>query len=419
MSVVETARERAIGIVEANTTGMGLRAAGQAYPEVWTRDAVIAGLGMAVDGAAGGLKALAGSLKSLGAAQSHLGRIPNNIMAAADAETGTSVETDTMRAGAVDATAWFILGHHLLAVNGIDDIVLSSAWPALERAHLWLRYQDSNECGLLEVHESMDWADLFANRYNSLLPNVLWYAANRAMAHLATRLGRDSGPFADRAADIRHKLNQLLWVGPELEPDLDWMRQHRAEWVYPVKLARTTLVRRPYYLPYVAFRDFGDRLDTLGNLLAILFGVADSEQTDRVLDYIVAAGVDQPWPVKACWPPVMPGEKDWREYYRMHNLNLPQQYHNGGAWPFLGGFYVAALVHAGRLADASDALERLAWMNRLGRRGATWEFNEWFHGASGQPMGHGWQTWSAGMFLYADKSVSAGACPFFSPTDGW
>lgn len=88
---------------------------------------------MAADGAAGGRAALADSLKSLGAVQSDLGRIPNNIMAIADADTGESVEADTMFAGAVDATPWFILGHYVLAVNGIDDIALSTAWPALER----------------------------------------------------------------------------------------------------------------------------------------------------------------------------------------------------------------------------------------------------------------------------------------------
>ena len=34
------------------------------------------------------------------------------------------------------------------------------------------------------------------------------------------------------------------------------------------------LVKRPYFLPYVAFRDFGDYCDVFGNLLAILFDVA-------------------------------------------------------------------------------------------------------------------------------------------------
>src|SRR5215212_4958292 len=74
---------------------------------------------------------------------------------------------------------WFILGHYAnwRATGDVDT--LRRAWPALGRALLWLRYQDSNECGLLEVHEAMDWADLFANRYNVLYDNVLYYAAWR------------------------------------------------------------------------------------------------------------------------------------------------------------------------------------------------------------------------------------------------
>jgi glycogen debranching enzyme len=57
--------------------------------------------------------------------------------------------------------------------------------------------------------------------------------------------------------------------------------------------------------------------------------------------------------VRVLHPVIHPGNKDWREYYRNNNLNLPEQYHNGGIWPFVGGFYVAALVKAGRLDEAS------------------------------------------------------------------
>jgi len=69
-----------------------------------------------------------------------------------------------------------------------DIDFLRASWPALQKALLWLRYQDSNGCGLLEVHEAADWADLLANRFNVLYDNVLWYAALRTMAALARAL---------------------------------------------------------------------------------------------------------------------------------------------------------------------------------------------------------------------------------------
>ena len=48
------------------------------------------------------------------------------------------------------------------------------------------------------------------------------------------------------------------------------------------------------------------------------------------------------WPLRSLTPVVRPGDPDWRDYYG--TLNVPHHYHNGGVWPFIGGFYVAALV---------------------------------------------------------------------------
>jgi glycogen debranching enzyme len=112
-------------------------------------------------------------------------------------------------------------------------------------------------------------------------------------------------------------------------------------------------------------------------------------------------------------PPIEPGDKDWREYYRTeHELNLPDQYHNGGSWPWVGGLYVAALVRAGRHKRARETLYRLALTNREGRT-HEWEFNEWFHGVTGEPRGAADQLWSAGMYVYAYSCVRDGREPVF------
>ena len=71
-------------------------------------------------------------------------------------------------------------------------------------------------------------------------------------------------------------------------------------------------------------------------------------------------GIDEPYPTKAIHPPIYPGERDWREYYRSRNLNIPHQYHNGGIWPMIGGFHIAALVCHGWHAEAERLLNLLA-----------------------------------------------------------
>ena len=86
-------------------------------------------------------------------------------------------------------------------------------------------------------------------------------------------------------------------------------------------------------------------------------------------------------------------------------LNTPDHYHNGGVWPFIGGFYVAALVRYGRTREAEMALERLAILNHAGG------FNEWHHGSTAMPMGVRDQAWSSAMYIYAWHAVQRGEAP--------
>ena len=106
---------------------------------------------------------------------------------------------------------------------------------------------------------------------------------------------------AHNSTSVRVKINTLLWVGPEAPKDWDWVRRERQEWRYPLRLVETELVVRPHYLPYMAFRDYGDRFDTFGNLLAILFGVADRRQADLILNYLHGCGINSPDPVRSVY----------------------------------------------------------------------------------------------------------------------
>jgi len=108
------------------------------------------------------------------------------------------------------------------------------------------------------------------------------------------------------------------------------------------------------------------------------------------------------------FPFVLPTESDWRPRYELYNL--PGNYHNGGIWPFVCGFYVAALVAAGRLDLAETKLKALTELVRPAREAkVAFGFNEWFRAQDGRPSGQDWQTWSASMYLYAVGCVEKGA----------
>jgi glycogen debranching enzyme len=406
-------RERALEVLRRCVTPNGFRASGLAagYPQVWARDNGIIFLGAVASGEAELIAAGRAALETLGAHQSLRGLIPLNV----NPDTGF---ISTENAGAVDSNLWYILGHYLYFRTTGDTEFLLCHWPRIDRALVWLEYQDMNECGLLEIPEAGDWMDLLAVRYNTLYDNALYYGAALAHQQLARHLGECVAAHAlvVDAAGIHDRLNSLMWV------DRCWVAEHFAEHLERLKTFRLewfllyhnigTISSRPFYLPWVAFREYGDWCDSLGNLLAILTGLADGHRTEHILRYMLQVGMAEPYPTKAIHPPIYPGESDWREYYRSRNLNLPHQYHNGGIWPMIGGFHVAALVRHTWRTIAERALVALADANRQGLNDQ-WEFNEWLHGASGHPMGYAQQAWSASMFLYAERAVRVGDLPLF------
>jgi glycogen debranching enzyme len=77
------------------------------------------------------------------------------------------------------------------------------------------------------------------------------------------------------------------------------------------------------------------------------------------------------------------------------------QYHNGGIWPFVGGFWVTALAASGDDKVARTELAKVARANAL----AGWQFNEWLHGRTLAPSGMPGQSWNAAAFLMALRSL--------------
>ena len=294
-----------------------------------------------------------------------------------------------------DGGLWWIIGSTLLAPD-----------PAAARAVLrWYECQDVDQSGLLSMQEGSDWQDLFCTRGKGLYLNCLYVLALRA----AAKLFESSDPEEGRRCLLRAKttadaVNTWFWY----TGDGNLLRHVSHTFSTENQGTEDSLGRRrflpekrylrdeSYYLPYLGFRAAGEWFDTLASLLAIIAGVADRSRALAILDFISRHALGL-WPMRSLTPIVQPGDPDWRDYYGP--LNSPHCYHNGGVWPFIGGFYVAALIATGRPGEASAALHRLARLNQQG------EFNEWHHGESGEPMGVKDQAWSAGMYVFAYECV--------------
>jgi glycogen debranching enzyme len=390
LDLVETVYESAIESLRRCCSLSGLKASGSAhgYRQIWTRDSMISLLGARLINDDRIQNALLASLSIIRHHQAATGAIPNNI----DWET----DRPNFRAYA-DGGLWWIIGSTLLAPD-----------PQTVRTILkWYECHDVDESGLIQMQESSDWQDLFCTRGKGLYLNCLYVIALRAAAkQLAAGELAESQRSLRRAEQVADQVNKLFWYrgDGDMLPHIAHTfstesRKHdslgRERWI-PQK---RQLVHEQHYLPYLGFRAVGEWFDSLGNILAILSGIADQRQSDIILDFIERHSLHS-WPLRSLTPAVHPGDPDWRDYYG--TLNLPHHYHNGGVWPFIGGFYVAALVKAGRTAAAANALRSLAALNQQG------SFNEWHHGETGAPMGVSNQAWSAGMYIFAFDSVRMG-----------
>ena len=103
------------------------------------------------------------------------------------------------------------------------------------------------------------------------------------------------------------------------------------------------------------------------------------------------------YPVQVMTPPIGKQEREWSEMMLWRNMNKSWQYQNGGVWPFIGSFYAMALKKIGKTNMAWQELGHVAQANQVNN----WQFNEWFHGKTGKPMGMPGQSWNAGTFLLA------------------
>lgn len=391
--------KQAIKILKECTSDIGFKASAldEGYDEVWGRDSMITLLGAISSGDKELQKAARASLATLRKYQTGLGLIPNNV----DVKN-----REPQYRAYMDGTLWYILGVHFYYKNTGDTKFLKAHEKSIEKGLSWMRHQDVDNFGLVSTQESSNWMDLFSVRGKTLYDNALYYAAlrvckERSRARLAYISFQHIFWIHESQAMLTERLRELS----RLEKEVKNIRYLEDELIRIMKTC-SNLGWRPYFLAFYGFREYGDWFDSLGNMLAILFGLATPAQSKMILDFAGQVGISEPHPIKAIYPPIFPGEREWRDYYKIGNLNLPHHYHNGGIWPFIGGFYVAALVKTKRMREAKSALEQLAMANYKGKK-YEWEFNEWLHGATGNPMGYEKQAWSASMYIFAYDCVKS------------
>ncbi|MGB2986864.1 MAG: glycoside hydrolase 100 family protein [Phycisphaerae bacterium] len=381
---IREAKAAALDVLRHNARGpcQGLpRTAGWGYPEPYTRDWMISALGVLVSEDDGLLKTLRDVLEALANNQTRHGHMP-------------SLAHDPDDVGASDTTPLFLIVAALFRRACREPSFLHDA---VDAALTWMRYQSPDDLIMVGQQPTSDWRDEQWVLGYGLYVNTLVYAYLRLYG------------FEDDALALKKAMHRF---------DVRADRRHRH--VHEGLAIR----HKPYYAMWSYKVHNSERFDLLGNSLAVLFGLASPRRATNLMSWIEAEcealrrdGRLALPPPPCLFPYVQPVDPDWRPRYEQ--FNRPGQYHNGGIWPFVCGFYIAALVAAGRPKVAQIRLNDLTQLVRPARNHkVSHGFNEWFDATTGQPCGQDWQTWSAAMYLYAAACVERGTTPFFDEIRG-
>jgi hypothetical protein len=374
---LEEVKQAAMEVLRHNALGpfQGLpRTAGWGYPEPYTRDLLISALGILTAGNQELIAALRRVLETLARNQSPRGLMP-------------SLAHDADNRGASDTTPLFLVATALYRRASGDPRFLE---PAVQKALTWMEYQSPDDLVMVAQQPTSDWRDEHWVLGYGLYVNCLVYAFLRLYGK------------HEQADTLRKLMNRL---------DVRAERRHR-------HVHEGLVVRgKPYYSLWAYKIHNNERFDLLGNSLAVLFGIASPTRARELTSWIEAecehlrSSGQLALELPPClFPYLQRDHPDWRPRYEEYNR--PGEYHNGGVWPFICGFYVAALVAAGRTRLAHAKLRALTALVQPTRHAqVAFGFNEWFRAQDGAPAGQDWQTWSAAMYLYATACVERGTTP--------
>jgi glycogen debranching enzyme len=390
-TLLQMCHDRSIELLKSNLTEAGIlaatpgeRAEQRGYTAIFGRDAAVCALGMALSGD----KLLEGAavtgLHTLAAHQAANGQIAKFV-------DPQRQEADFWYLGCIDSTLWWLIAVAILDRLGKPRGLLRRYSRQTRLALQWLQAQEHQRFFLLQQNEASDWADIMPRSGFVLYTNALWYFVKRLFS----------------VAQVQATHENFNGLFHPFSAGLAEYRRARLLNEYVLQKGRD----RDLYLSFVNFSFWGDEGDVFGNVLAVLLGLADERATRRTLNALTQARVDDPYPVRAVTHPIRHKSSLWRPYMARHRQNQVWQYHNGGIWPMVGGFWAAALAGAGRTRQARDALVGLARVCAVG----DWAFMEWLHGRTLAPRGMPGQSWNAAAFLMAEHVVGGGNGLFAVP----
>ncbi len=384
MSATETCYQKSIDLLINNSSKYGVLASGKSdtaitrnYLSIFGRDASICSLGMIVSGHKKLINIAKKSLGTLAKYQSDNGQIPFFVQP-------EKRLTDFYYLGCIDSTLWWLIAIKFFDLN-LKTNLTKKYYTKINKSLNWLYAQEHQKFYLLQQNEASDWADLMPRSGFVLYSNVLWFWVKKL--------------YQQPTANQTKKYFNIIF---NTHLNLSSQKKYLNKKIITLKKYLVSEKNNPCYLSFVNYSFSGHEVDVFGNILACLINLPNKKLKNQIVQYLTKQKANYPYPIKTVLKPIDKKNKLWRKYMNRHNnINKPKQYHNGGIWPFIGGFWILLLNQINKSASPNE-LKKLANINAKNN----WEFNEWFHGSSVKPMGIAKQSWNAATYIMARQVIN-------------
>ncbi len=362
------------------------------YHRVFSRDGVIASIAGLLIGDKVLTKAAKQTMLTLAKYQDHTGRIVSNVSL-----DGTKVSYGT-QVGRVDATPWFVIGVGQYSKRMHDQKFAKKMYPKVAKAMHYLAALELNGKGLIYVPYGGDWADEYLNHGYVLYDELLYLQAQREYLFMQKTVKKRDSVYTTKKKKFLEE--QIL---------ANYLPSLAKNYVHAIYNRSKALERyllqyaKPYALPYFVQGGVGEYFDAYANSLLLLLAPLPKETQDNLTQYMSGLLRKQKQPILPAFHPVITdrghsiGWKMLQMNYLFRMKNKPHHYHNGGLWPLIQGFFIAALSHE----QAIEYVEQFAHTMKKHH----FQFHEYFDGKFGKPHGTRHLGFSASAYILAYETA--------------
>jgi GH15 family glucan-1,4-alpha-glucosidase len=147
------------------------------------------------------------------------------------------------------------------------------------------------------------------------------------------------------------------------------------------------------------------QFDAFANALVLLLNIGSDDFQNQILTTFETIKNETDLKlIPAFWPPIQESDLDWnllKNNCKYEFRNYPYEFHNGGSWSMVNGFYGLALLSKNQKENAKQVLNSINNANEI----ADFSFFENFNTKTSKPNGVAFCAWSAAAAVFLHQNI--------------